>query len=42
MADLAIQHPLQITAKRLANEMQIPLSWDAQRKAMGMLRSDTP
>lgn len=29
-------HPLEITAKHLANEMQIPISWDEQRKLFRM------
>jgi len=30
------QHPVDLTANRLANDIRLPLAWDAQRAALGM------
>jgi site-specific DNA recombinase len=36
LALLRDRHPLELTAKRLANETQLPASWEAQRTLLGL------
>jgi hypothetical protein len=35
-AILRNRHPLELSAKRLANEIRLPVSWDAQRALLGI------
>jgi hypothetical protein len=35
-AILRDRHPLELTAKRLANEVRLPIAWDAQRALLGI------
>jgi hypothetical protein len=30
------RHPIELTAKRLANEVRLPIAWDAQRALLGI------
>jgi hypothetical protein len=30
------QHPIDLSAKRLANETRLPVAWDAQRALLGI------
>jgi len=34
-AILSDRHPIELTAKRLANEIQIPIAWSDQSKLLG-------
>jgi site-specific DNA recombinase len=34
-AVLCDRHPIELTAKRLANEVRLPISWDEQRALLG-------
>jgi hypothetical protein len=34
-AILRDRHPLELTAKRLANELRLPIAWDEQRALLG-------
>jgi site-specific DNA recombinase len=34
-AVLRDRHPIELTAKRLANEVRLPISWDEQRALLG-------
>jgi hypothetical protein len=34
-AILRDRHPLELTAKRLANELRLPIAWDGQRALLG-------
>ena len=29
-------HPIELSAKRLANEIRLPVAWDAQRALLGI------
>ena len=35
-AILRDRHPIELTAKRLANELRLPIAWDAQRSLLGI------
>jgi hypothetical protein len=35
-AILRDRHPIELTAKRIANEVRIPIAWDAQRTLLGI------
>jgi DNA invertase Pin-like site-specific DNA recombinase len=35
-AILRDRHPIELSAKRLANETRLPVAWDAQRALLGI------